>query len=153
MCNGRLDYALRGVRVRLEMAWHWEAPAGAGDTHHTIFRGSKAALEVRQAGSDRRELVVVPRADIGAALAARVAALQSLCPGVALAPHGAEWRVVVPDGLRLGHDGQFVALLRAVLGWIAEPARRPAWERPNLLAKYALTTAALARAEQTGTAA
>ncbi|MEJ0069090.1 MAG: hypothetical protein WDO24_10565 [Pseudomonadota bacterium] len=46
--------------------------------------------------------------------------------------------------------GQFAALMRSVLDWIAAPERRPAWEPPNLLAKYALTTAALTLAERTG---
>jgi predicted dehydrogenase len=150
LCNGGLDYTLRGVRVRLEMRWNWEAPAGAGDTHRAIFRGTRARLEIRQAGSDRRELVVVPQADIASALERRVAALQPLYPGVGAERQGDEWRVTIPDPYRLGHDGQFVALMRAVLDQVAQPDRRPVWESANLLAKYAVTTAGLAQAERSG---
>jgi predicted dehydrogenase len=150
LCNGRLDYALRGVRVRLDMAWHWEAPPGAGDSHHTVIRGTRARLEVRQAGADRRELFVVPHADIGAALAQRIAALQTLCAGVGIEAQGTEWRITVPDRHRLGHDGQFVALMRRVLEGVAARDRWPAWEPANLRTKYSLTTAALALAERSG---
>jgi len=149
-CNGSLDYTLRGVRVRLAMMWNWEAPAGAGDTHRAVFRGTRAQLEVRQGGGDPRELVVVPQADIGAALERRVAALQPLYPGVGLERHAQEWRVTIPDLYRLGHDGHFIALMRAVLDQVARPDQRPAWEAANLLAKYAVTTAALALAERSG---
>src|SRR5258708_1816776 len=31
-CNGRLDYAVRGMRVRLEAMWDWTAPPGGNDT-------------------------------------------------------------------------------------------------------------------------
>jgi predicted dehydrogenase len=150
LCNGRLDYTLRGVRIRLEMMWNWEAPAGAGDTHRAVFRGTRAQLEVRQGGTDRRELFIVPQADIGAALERRVAALQPLYPGVGLEPQARDWRVTIPDVYRLGHDGHFIALMRTVLDQVARPDRRPAWAAANLLAKYAVTTAALALAERSG---
>jgi hypothetical protein len=132
------------------MMWNWEAPAGAGDTHRAVFRGTRAQLEVRQGGTDRRELFIVPQADIGAALERRVAALQPLYPGVGLEPQARDWRVTIPDVYRLGHDGHFIALMRTVLDQVARPDRRPAWAAANLLAKYAVTTAALALAERSG---
>jgi predicted dehydrogenase len=146
LCNGRLVYALRGVHVGLDVTWDWEAPPGAGDVHQAVFEGTRARLEIRQAGADSRELRIVPRADIGAPLAQRVAALQPRYPGVAAIEHGDHWQIAIPDRFRLGHDRQFVALMRAVLAQIARPEQRPAWEAPNLLAKYALTTGALALA-------
>jgi predicted dehydrogenase len=150
LCNGSLDYRLRDVCIRLEMRWDWEAPAGAGDTHRAVFRGTRARLELRQGGGERRELIVVPQADIGAALAQRLAALQPLYPGIGAENLGHVWRVTIPDGYRLGHDGHFIALMRAVLDQVARPDRRPAWEAANLLAKYAVTTAGLAMAEHSG---
>ena len=58
--------------------------------------------------------------------------------------------MTIPDLYRLGHDGHFIALMRAVLDQVARPDQRPAWEAANLLAKYAVTTAALALAERSG---
>jgi predicted dehydrogenase len=150
LCNGSLDYTLCGVRVRLQMTWNWEAPVGTGDTHRAVFRGTRATLEIRQGGGDRRELVVIPEADIGAALEHRLAALQPLYPGIGVEKQGPEWRVTIPDCHRLGHDGHFVALMRGLLDQVARPRRQPVGEADNLLAKYAVTTTALAVAERSG---
>jgi len=150
--NGRLDYAVRGVHVRFETVWNWEAPAGGGDTHHAVFRGSRARLEVRQgaAAGEHRALVVVPEADIGAALERRIAALQAAHPGVGLARHGAAWEVVIPDRHRVGHEANFAQLARRFLGYAERPDSLPAWETPAMLAKYFVTTEAVALADRAG---
>src|SRR5262249_53129689 len=44
MCNNSVHYTLRGVHVKLEILWNWEAPAGAGDVYEAAFRGSKADI-------------------------------------------------------------------------------------------------------------
>jgi hypothetical protein len=46
-CNGRLDYRIRGIHVRLEARWEWQTDAG-DDTHNAVYRGSRARLEQRQ---------------------------------------------------------------------------------------------------------
>ena len=32
-CNGRADYRVRGIHIRLEVRWDWQAEHG-DDTHH-----------------------------------------------------------------------------------------------------------------------
>ena len=51
--NGRIDYALRGVHARVSVLWNFAAPPGAGDTHHSMMRGTRASLVIRQ-GKRRR---------------------------------------------------------------------------------------------------
>jgi predicted dehydrogenase len=149
--NGRLDYAVRGVHVRLEAVWNWQAPPGGNDTHHAVFRGSRARLELRQGATEgeRRDLVVVPEADIGAALERRIAALQADYPGVGLERRGAEWSVTIPDRYRVGHEANFLELGQRFLGYVARPDSMPAWETPTMLTKYFVTTEAVALADQT----
>ena len=144
-CNMRLDYRVRGVHVRLECRWDWQAPAG-DDTHNATYRGSRAHLELRQGPAEdyRQELYVVPQADIAAALERRIAALQAAHPGIALDRQAGAWHVVVPAGLRLGHDRHFAAFTRAFLAQVADPRSRPAREKPNMLAKYHVSTGAVA---------
>ena len=50
-CNGRVDYRVRGIHVRLEVRWDWQAEQG-DDTHHALYRGTRCRLAVRQ-GSRR----------------------------------------------------------------------------------------------------
>jgi Putative oxidoreductase C terminal domain len=46
-CNGRVDYRVRGIHVRLEVRWDWQAEQG-DDTHHALYRGTRCGLAVRQ---------------------------------------------------------------------------------------------------------
>ena len=144
-CNGRVDYRVRGIHVRLEVRWDWQAEQG-DDTHHALYRGTRCRLAVRQGPAERfrPELHVPPDEDIGAALQQRIAALQPSYPGIAVEALGAEWRIAIPDALRIGHDAGFAAFTRRFLAQVADPASLPAWDRPNVLAKYRVTTGAVA---------
>src|SRR6185436_10443353 len=46
--NGEFTYRLRGIHARVSVTWKFEAPPGAGDTHFSIMRGTKATLTIRQ---------------------------------------------------------------------------------------------------------
>jgi hypothetical protein len=70
--------------------------------------------------------------------------LQPSYPGIAVETVGAEWRIAIPDVLRIGHDAAFAAFARRFLAYVADPASLPARERSNLLAKYRVTTGAVA---------
>jgi predicted dehydrogenase len=140
-CNGRLDYRIRGIHVRLEVRWEWQTEAG-DDTHSAIYRGSRARLERRQGAAEgyRPELYVVPEAEITAALERRIAALRPEFPGIGLDREAGVWRVVVPDALRIGHDAHFAQFARHFLGYVGDLSLLPAREKANLLAKYHVTT-------------
>ena len=56
----------------------------------------------------------------------------------------AEWRIAILDALRIGHDAGFAAFTRRFLAQVADPASLPARYRPNFLAKYRVTTGAVA---------
>ena len=83
-CNGRVDYRVRGIHVRLEVRWDWQAEQG-DDIHHALYRGTRSRLAVRQGAVERfrPELYVLPDEDISAALERRIAALQPAIPGLA----------------------------------------------------------------------
>jgi hypothetical protein len=106
-----VQYEIRGVQVALETRWDWEAEAG-DDRHTGCYCGSRARLELRHGAEEgyRSELYVVPTADIAVPLEHRVAALQAAYPGIGLTKHGPEWRVIVPDALRIGHEAHFAQM-------------------------------------------
>ena len=146
--NTRVQYEIRGVHVSLETRWNWEAEAG-DDTHIACYRGSRARLELRQGAVEeyRSELYVVPVADVARALEHRIAALQTAYPGVGLARLGREWRVTVPDALRVGHEAHFAQLTRRFLDHVEHRRPLPAWEKPNMLAKYYVCTEGVAMSQ------
>jgi len=146
-CNARLGYAVRGIHVGLDLRWNWEAEPGGDDTHTATYRGTRTRLEIRHGPVEgyRPQLYVVPEADIATALALCIDAAQAQYPGVGLERRGGEWRVTIPDALRVGHDPQFAALTRRFLAAVDDPASVPRWERPNLIAKSFVCTAAEAQ--------
>jgi predicted dehydrogenase len=144
-CNTLVSYALRDVHVKLNVIWDWEAPAGS-DTHFAFYRGTRARVEIRQTRADkyRPELYVIPvdAARKPAVLAAVRAKLQSLqhYPGVTVEDRGVELHVNIPDAFRVGHEAHFAQVTTRFLHYLQDRKALPAWERPNMIAKYFVTT-------------
>ena len=53
---------------------------------------------------------------------------------------GAEIKIVIPDALRVGHEAHFAQVTARFLSYLRDRKQLPAWERPNMLAKYTVTT-------------
>jgi predicted dehydrogenase len=148
--NGAIDYTLKGVHAKVSVIWNFEAPEGAGDTHYSIMRGSKASLVIRQGKAEAYQPVLSIEPVAGMAAEALAAALtqalpqvQARYPGVDLQRSGASWRVTVPVSYHVGHEAHFGQVTGQFLDFVARGSL-PAWEEPNMLAKYFTTTKALA---------
>jgi predicted dehydrogenase len=143
-CNAHLDYRVRGVHVGLDMVWEWLEPVGGGDIHTETWRGTRARIELRHGPGEnwKPQLYVVPLAEIGAALERRIAALAETYRGLGLERRDGEWRIVIPDALRIGHDAHFRELTKSFLARIERREPLTSVEQANLLAKYYVTTAA-----------
>jgi predicted dehydrogenase len=146
-CNTQVAYALRGVHVKLDVLWKYEPLPGAGDTHFASYKGSQSRIEIRQGKEEkyRPELYVVPNSPaekdpVLTALKKKVEALQSLYPGVSVTDLGKEMRVEAPDKYRVGHEAHFAQVTNKFLSYLKDPRSVPAWEKPNMLAKYHVTT-------------
>jgi predicted dehydrogenase len=146
-CNTLVSYTLHGVHTKLNVIWDWEAPPGGGDTHYAFYRGTHAKIEVRQTRADklRPELYVVPvnaaaKAEVMAAVKARLSALQSVHPGVAVDDRGSEIHIAIPDTYRVGHEAHFAEVTANFLRFLKDRRQLPAWERSTMLAKYYVTT-------------
>jgi predicted dehydrogenase len=141
-CNTQVSYALDGVHVKLDVLWRWEAPQGTGDTHVAIYRGTKARVEVRQGAAEhyRPELYVVPGDPVSRKAAGeRIREIASRYPGVAAEDRGAEIRVTIPDRFRVGHEAHFAQVTNRFFDYLRGEAF-PAWENPNMVAKYFVST-------------
>ncbi len=148
--NGETSYTVRGVHARVKLLWNYEAPAGAGDTHTGVVRGSLARIEVLQ-GPEQKwvpELYVVPNRAaeapaIKTALVACIARLASDRPGLAVIDEGTHLRVSIPERYRVGHEAHFAEVTERFLGYLKDPGSLPKWEKANMLAKYGVTTEAV----------
>jgi len=148
-CNGEMYYRLRGVHVRIRVVWNYEDPTGGVDTHFSIVRGTRAQVIIRQ-GSEENfcpELFIEPVKGVNREawtkeLKNLANSIDSDNPGVTLREEGLRWRLLIPDDYRVGHEAHFVQVTESFIESV-RTGRFPAWEAPNMLAKYYTTTSAL----------
>ena len=152
--NGEMIYTMKGVHVKLAVTWNFQAPEGGGDTHHSLFKGTKANVVIRQGKEQdyRPELYVEPAPgasteDLAASLKKALAELQSEYPGLTLKRRANSWQVLIPDEHRIGHEAHFRKVTEEYLQYLAD-GKLPEWEVPNMIAKYYITTSALKLAKQ-----
>ena len=119
----------------------------AGDTHFAFYRGNRSKIEIRQTRADRYQpqLYIVPntpalKADVLAAVRAKVASLQSEYSGIAVADQGSEIKIEIPDKFRVGHEAHFAEVTTSFLKYLRSKGTMPAWERPNMITKYFVST-------------
>jgi predicted dehydrogenase len=148
--NGEIIYKLKDIYAKVSVIWDYEAPAGAGDTHYSIMKGTKANLVIRQ-GQDQNfvpELYIEPTdtknyKDLLRAVNENKKALIENYPGIDFKEVGnSSIQVIIPASYRVGHEAHFAQVTEKFLQYL-EQGRLPDWEVPNMLAKYYTTTKAL----------
>jgi len=154
--NGEMIYTLKGICVKLSVTWNFEAPQGGGDTRHSLFRGSKAHVIIRQGKEQnyKPEVYVEPAPganadELAASLKNAVARLQTKFPGLEAKEESVprpSWHIIIPEECHIGHEAHFQKVLEAYLQYL-DKGRLPDWEVPNMLAKYYITTRALEMAK------
>ncbi|MBS1602192.1 MAG: Gfo/Idh/MocA family oxidoreductase [Bacteroidetes bacterium] len=145
--NGEVTYRLRDVFAHVTARWEYKAPEGSGDTHHAIFKGTKATLEIRQGADEKYQptlyiLPVAPSSGYSAAVARSVKQLATKYPGVTISAVSGGWRVEIPASYKVGHEAHFAQVMQRYLGFLAA-GHIPDWEIKGMLAKYYTSTKAL----------
>jgi predicted dehydrogenase len=147
--NGDVLYTLRGVHAKVTASWKFAAAPGAKDTHYALVRGSRAHLEIKQ-GADQNYVptlfVLNPTGiapeEFERPLRAAVLKLSASWPGlVDVQAKGNAWQILIPDKYHVGHEAHFAQVTEKYLRFLAE-GKMPAWEVPNMIAKYYTTTEA-----------
>ena len=153
--NGEINYQLRGVYAKVSVVWAYKAPEGTGDTHYSIMRGTNANLVIRQGAEQKYKPVLyiepVNKKDTSFAttLVDQLKSIQSKYPGIELIKTDSGWEVTIPEKYKEGHEAHFARVTEKFLQYFKD-GKLPAWEVPNMLAKYYTTTQALELAIKTG---
>lgn len=146
--NGEINYQIRGINAKVSVIWDYEAPAGAGDTHFSIMKGSKANLIIRQGKEEdyKPVLYIEPLSKTDRTfesdLTTALAKVQEKYPGVGVERNGDLWMVTVPEKYHNGHEAHFGQVAEKYLEYL-QKGNMPAWEVPNMITKYYITTGAL----------
>ncbi|MCA6448727.1 MAG: Gfo/Idh/MocA family oxidoreductase [Chitinophagaceae bacterium] len=146
LCNGEINYTLKGVHAKVSVIWNYKAPEGTGDTHYSIMRGTKANLVIRQGAEQQFKptLYIEPLQNSAAyekQAADVVNKIAQQYKGVSLKKNDKGWEVMIPDALKEGHEAHFARVTEKYLEYLYK-RNMPAWEVPNMLAKYYTTTQA-----------
>lgn len=149
-CNGEMNYTLRGVHAKVSVIWEFQAPEGAGDTHFSKMRGTKANLIIRQ-GEEENYLpelyIEVLSGQKNQVVAFIEGDLQQKFPGIGWqSVSEQEIKLEIPNNYRVGHEAHFGQVTEDFLNYFKEGAI-PEWEVPNMLVKYYTTTSASALAK------
>ena len=151
--NGEINYQIKGINAKVSVIWNFEAPAGAGDTHFSIMKGSKANLIIRQGKEQNYKPVLyiepVDKDDkaFESDLKGAIAKVQANYPGVDVQRSGDIWTVTVPEKYHNGHEAHFGQVTEKYLEYLQNKTM-PEWEVPNMITKYYVTTKALELAKE-----
>jgi hypothetical protein len=148
-CNGEINYRLKGVHAKVSVIWNFQAPEGGGDTHFSKMRGTKCDLVIKQGKEQNYKPTLYIESLPGAPLPDLTQAfgrLQIKYPGVTLKKTGNGYEVDIPASYREDHEAHFARVTKKFLEYL-QKGNMPAWEVPNMLAKYYTTTTALQMAK------
>lgn len=146
--NGEIDFQLRGIHAKASVIWDFEAPQGGGDTHYSIFRGTKSNLVIRQDESTdfEPELFVEPlgafdREEWNEVMNQVIEEISNDFPGLKIEETKDGYRIDIPDHYKVGHEAHFAQVTEQFLEYMKE-GRIPDWEKNYMLTKYHITTGA-----------
>lgn len=144
--NGEIDYTIRGVHAKVVVQWNYTNEAG-GDTHFSTMRGTKTNLVIRQGKEQNFKPVLFIEpvnndTSFRSIVKEHFKKISAKFPGVELIPTGKGWSVQLPQSLAEGHESHFARVTNNFLEYLKNK-NMPAWEVPNMLAKYYTTTKAL----------
>lgn len=149
-CNNAALFTIRGIHASIRDRWEYESKGALSDSYLVLYRGSRSTVRVRQSKLENYipELDVIPSdgkdaASLKAALERRLQSLSKQFPGLTLQSNGREIRVAIPKGDRESGGSTFAQLVSRFLEYARNPVEVPSWEKPDMLAKYYVTTKAV----------
>ncbi|MGH2647025.1 MAG: putative oxidoreductase C-terminal domain-containing protein [Ginsengibacter sp.] len=146
-CNGEINYQVKGAHIKTSVNWQYKAPEGKGDTYEATMKGTKATLVIKQGAEQQYKpiLYIEPLENDSIYqynLHEKFKIIQAKYPGVELQKSGNGWVAIIPDKYKEGHEEHFARVTKNFLEYI-ENKNMPAWEVPDMLAKYYTTTKGL----------
>jgi predicted dehydrogenase len=150
--NGEIRYKLKNVHAKVTVIWNYQAPEGAGDTHYSIMRGTKANLIIKQGAEQKYKPTLYIQSlakddNVESMLNDQIAKLQTKYPDIGVMKAGDLWELTIPEKFKEGHEAHFGRVTEKFLEYL-DKGNLPSWEVPNMIAKYYTTTKALELAKQ-----
>ncbi|MDD9907964.1 MAG: hypothetical protein OXT06_30670, partial [Rhodospirillaceae bacterium] len=138
-CNGQIDYRLKGVRVRQRAEWGQREPAGSGDIHSAVVRGTGCGITIRQGPETGHvnQIHLTGSADLRARVEDALPSWRETLPGLAYRESDLGLELTVPDSQLTGHESHFPMVLDWFLDHV-ESGRWPADLAKRIRSRYKL---------------
>lgn len=151
--NNATTFTILGVPVRVTTRWELERPGG--DWHEITARGHRSTIAATQDPCGVRTIALRPTqpndlVDLGSAVRDWCRRSQFRFPGVDSTIGEDSIRVVIPAAIRRDHESLFATVLDEYIRHFQDPSGIPAWEWPNRLVLYSITTRAVDLARRSG---
>jgi predicted dehydrogenase len=150
--NGEINYTIKGIHAKASVTWAYKAPEGGGDTHYSIMRGTKANLIIKQGAEQNYKptLYIEPlnaEDNYEPILRGVLSTIRTEYAGIDIEKTEKGWKVIVPKQYDEGHEAHFGRVAERYFQFLKQ-GKMPAWEVPNMIAKYYTTTTALEMAKK-----
>jgi predicted dehydrogenase len=146
--NGEMIYRIKGIWAKVSVTWNYMPPAGGGDTHYSVLRGTKCDLEIRQ-GPDEKFLPTLYIVNIkGSSMPDFTATLKEVLGKLPYdtllveAVDSKTLKISMPKKYRVSHEEHFGQVTARFLEYMKD-GKLPDWEVPGMITKYFTTTSAL----------
>ncbi len=105
------------MHAKVSVTWKYKTPEGAGDTHYSIMRGTKANLVIEQGRREQNKptLYIEPVGNTPYYMIESGRNLSQKFPGIELKKSSKGWELVIPEKYKEGHETHF-ALVSKVFG-------------------------------------
>jgi predicted dehydrogenase len=146
--NGEIIYQLKGIWAKVSVTWNYMPPAGGGDTHYSVMRGTKCDLVIRQGAEEKFLPTLYIEKVRGSSMSDFTARLKEVLGGMPYdslqveAAGSNTLRINMPKKYRVTHEEHFGQVTSRFLQYL-EDGKMPDWEVPGMITKYYTTTSAL----------
>jgi len=151
--NGEFVYKLKGIWAKVSVTWNYMPPAGGGDTHYSVMKGSACNLVIRQ-GAEEKYLPTLYVENIkGSSIPDFTSHLNEFLGQLPYDSLQAEpfgnggLRISIPKKYRVSHEEHFGQVTSKFLEYLKN-GNMPEWEVPGMITKYYTTTSALKKAKE-----
>ena len=146
--NGEMTYQIKGIWAKVVAEWKYSPPAGGGDTHYSLTRGTRCDIAIRQTEKEKFLPTLYVENIKGIALGDFSSKLKEVLGSL---PYDSlivekindrSLKINIPKKYRVTHEEHFGQVTSRFLEYL-KASKLPEWEVPNMITKYYTTTSAL----------
>lgn len=150
--NGEIVYQIKGIWAKVSVTWDYQPPAGGGDTHFSLMRGTLCDLVIKQGKEENFKPTLYVENIKGSSVNDFTVKLKEALAtlpydSLTVEPSGkSALKINIPAKYRVTHEEHFGQVTEKFLEYL-KAGKLPEWEVPGMITKYYTTTTGLKKAK------